>query len=214
MKEAVFLSASVPDPNRAPEYARSADSVAISAAVTALAYTTLGRRPLVWGGHPAITPMVWVVAESIGVNYGEWVTLYQSKFFKDQFPEDNSKFQNVIYTDAVIGDQDASLRELRKRMFKENTFDTGVFIGGMEGVLQEYKLFRDYQPNAALVPVISTGGAVLELAKSFPERDLVDDFDYVALFHRRLGIDSRERRYRSPKEQPPNIPDRLVRTPQ
>jgi hypothetical protein len=66
----------------------------------------------------------------------------------------------------------------------------------MKGILDEFQLFRDYQPKAAFVPVISTGGAVLELARSFPEGDLVVDFDYIALFHRRLGIDPRERRYR------------------
>jgi len=210
MTDAVFLSASVPDPSRAPDYAKSADSVAISAAVTALIYTTLGRRMLIWGGHPAITPMIWVVAESMDVDYGGWVRLYQSNFFEDQFPEDNKMFQNVVYTDPIRGDREASLREMRIRMFKENAFDAGVFIGGMKGILDEFHLFRDYQPKAVLIPVISTGGAVLELAGSFAERDLVDDFDYVGLFHRHLGIDPREGRYRSPKEQPPNVSDRLI----
>src|SRR5688572_20092354 len=73
MADAVFLSAGVPDPKRGPEYAATADTIAINAAVSALVHVTLGRRLLVWGGQPAITPMIWVVAEDIGVDYGKWV---------------------------------------------------------------------------------------------------------------------------------------------
>ena len=63
MTDAIFLSAGVPDPRRGPEYAKTADTVAIAAAVSALVHVTLGRRLLVWGGQPAITPMIWFVAE-------------------------------------------------------------------------------------------------------------------------------------------------------
>jgi hypothetical protein len=85
MAESIFLSAGVPDPKRGPEYAASADTVAIASAVSALVYVTLGRRVLVWGGQPAITPMIWIVAQDIGVDYGRWVHLYQSRYFKDEF---------------------------------------------------------------------------------------------------------------------------------
>lgn len=83
---AVFLSAVVPDP-AAKHFLGDGDSVAISAAVSALLEVTLGRRKLVWGGHPAITPMVWAFAESMGVDYGDWVLLYQSLRFEDEFPK-------------------------------------------------------------------------------------------------------------------------------
>src|SRR3954447_11345320 len=89
MSEAIFLSAGVPDPTRGAEYAQTADTVAITAAVSALVHVTLGRRLLVWGGQPAITPMIWVIAEGLGIEYGGWVKLYQSKHFKDEYPEDN-----------------------------------------------------------------------------------------------------------------------------
>lgn len=86
MPEAIFLSASVPDGRRAPDFAATADTVAITAAVSALVHVVLGRRLLIWGGHPAITPMIWTVAENFGVDYGRWVQLYQSLYFKDEFP--------------------------------------------------------------------------------------------------------------------------------
>ncbi len=86
MKEAVFLSASVPDPKRAPNFAKTADAVAITAAVGALVYVTLGRRRLVWGGHPAITPMIWVVAESLKVDYGSWGQVVSEQLFQQRVP--------------------------------------------------------------------------------------------------------------------------------
>jgi hypothetical protein len=211
MTESVFLSASIPDPKRAPQYAHTADSVAITAAVGALVYVTLGRRRLVWGGHPAITPMIWVIAESMKVDYGQWVKLYQSKFFKDEFPEDNDRFKNVTFTDVVDGDREKSLRHMRERMFKEQSFDSAVFIGGMAGIVDEFDLFVSLQPKAQVVPVLSTGGATLDLeqkVKSLPG-DLRDDLDYVALFHKYLKVSPKERRFADPNTQPAKLSDRI-----
>lgn len=204
MGEAIFLSASVPDPVRGPEYAKTADAVAIAAAVSALVHVVLGRRPLVWGGHPAITPMVLVVADGLGLEYGRWVKLYQSRHFADEFPEDNARFQNVVFTDDVERDREKSLLAMRERMFKENAFRAAVFIGGMGGIIDEFDLFRRFQPDAATVPVVSTGGAVLRIAERLPglDRDLAEDLDYVAVFHRHLGISVKEQRYERPEDQP------------
>lgn len=209
----IFLSAGVPDPKRGPEYAATADTVAIGAAVSALVHVTLGRRLMVWGGQPAITPMIWVVAQDIGVDYGRWVRLYQSRHFKDEFPEDNERFGNVTYTDDVEGDREKSLLAMRERMFSEHAFEAAVFIGGMGGIVQEYELFRRLQPNAAVIPVVSTGGATLEVAARAGAllADLADDLDYVALFHRHLGVSVREERFRSPDEQPAAIDARFWR---
>lgn len=213
--EAIFLSAGVPDPKRGPDFAATADSVAITAAVTALVHVTLGRRLLVWGGHPSITPMVWVVAEGVGVDYGGWVKLYQSRFFEDEFPEDNQRFDNVSYSDPVAGHREMSLAAMRERMFSESRFSAAVFIGGMAGVVDEFRLFREKQPDATIVPVASTGGAALEIARYLPSStpDLLDDLDYVALFHRHLGISEREDRFRTPSEQPEAAHDRYWKPP-
>jgi hypothetical protein len=62
MTFAVFLSASVPDPKRDPKYYRTADVTAIRDAVRALVTIVLPKARLVWGGHPAITPPVRVIA--------------------------------------------------------------------------------------------------------------------------------------------------------
>jgi hypothetical protein len=213
MDEAIFLSASVPDPKRSPKYAATADTVAITAAVSAIVYVTLGRRMLIWGGHPAITPMIWVVAQDVGVNYGSWVRLYQSRYFEDEYPEDNERFRNVVYTDDVGNDREKSLLEMRERMFAEHTFKAAVFIGGMDGIVKEFELFRRFQPRGLVVPVASTGGATLEVASKvgLDLGDLADDFDYVTLFHRHLDISVRENRYRNAEEQPKAVEERLWR---
>lgn len=210
MSGAVFLSAGVPDPRRGPEYAATADTVAITAAVSALVHVVLGRRQLVWGGQPAITPMIHVVADAMEIDYGRWVRLYQSRIFEDEFPEDNARFANVIYTDAVNDDREASLRKMRERMFSEVHFDAAVFIGGMRGIVDEYELFRALQPRATLLPIPSSGGAVLEVVRrmELSREDQVQVRDYVQLFHDRLGISEREKRYPTPAQQPLALEDR------
>lgn len=204
MTESVFLSAGVPDPKRGPEYAATSDTVAITAAVSALLHVTLGRRELVWGGHPAITPMIWIVAQEVGVDYSAWVRLYQSRFFQDEFPEDNERFHNVTYVEQVAQDRQESLLAMRESMFLDNSFTSAVFIGGMGGILDEFELFRKLQPNAQVLPVVSTGGASIIVAERLGSvaSDLRSDMDYIGVFHRHLGFSFREERFRTPKEQP------------
>jgi hypothetical protein len=213
MTEAIFLSAGVPDPKRGSKYAETADTVAITSAVSALVHVTLGRRPLVWGGQPAITPMIWVVAQDVGIDYGRWVRLYQSRYFQDEFPEDNERFQNVTFTEDVKRNREDSLLRMRQRMFTEHVFKAAIFIGGMGGIVQEFELFRKLQPHAAVVPVVSTGGATLEVAARMEPLppDLTTERDYVALFHRHLGISVKEERFRSPFEQPAAVEQRFWR---
>jgi hypothetical protein len=211
MTDAIFLSAGVPDPKRGPQYAKTADTVAIAAAVSALVHVTLGRRLLVWGGEPAITPMIWAVADGLDLDYGGWVKLYQSKHFRDEFPEDNQRFRNVTYTDDIPQDRKRSLRLMREKMFADFNFTAAVFIGGMGGIIEEFELLQKLQPKAAALPIVSTGGATQDVAKRMTtvSPDLSDDLDYVALFHRRLGISVKEQRYRRPDDQPADVSDRL-----
>lgn len=191
---AIFLSAGVPDASKL-HYMGEADTAAISAAVSALLFVSLGRRPLVWGGHPAITPMIWTYAEALDVDYGRWVTLYQSDFFEDDFPEENSRFANVVVTKAVGDDLARSLEVMRRRMISENTFDAAVFIGGMRGIFDEYQMFMELAPQAAVLPIMSTGGAAEELGLELnASKDFINELDYVELFYKKLAIDPNEPR--------------------
>ncbi len=91
---AIFLSASIPVIGRGT-YFETADPFLIQLAVRELMTLALGRRRIIWGGHPAITPMVWAVCEDLGVNYADAVVLYQSRFFEELFPEENKHFARM-----------------------------------------------------------------------------------------------------------------------
>ena len=143
----VFLSASVPKVGRG-NFSDDANPFLIQLAVRELATTIVRSGNLIWGGHPSITPMIWAVCEYLQVPYGEHVKLYQSRYFEEDFPEENDHFKNVVFVDRIDNSLEPSLKEMRRRMLTEEKFDAGVFIGGMEGVLVEYELFKEYQSHA------------------------------------------------------------------
>ncbi|GLS05405.1 hypothetical protein GCM10007860_25570 [Chitiniphilus shinanonensis] len=190
---AIFLSASVP--TREP-YSSDCRPQEIQAAVNALALVVLGRKKLVWGGHPAITPLLWSAAQAVGVEYTLAVELFQSRLFQKVLPAENRHFANVRLVDAVGEDVEASLLEMRKAMFTSTEFEAAVFIGGMHGILDEHKLLTSYWPNATCIPIAQTGGAARQLASDLhylPPDDLAP-LDFVALLYRGLGIRPSQKR--------------------
>lgn len=179
MTEAIFLSASVPDPRRKPIYYRTADVVAIREAVRALATVTLGRALLVFGGHPAITPLVRQVGEALGKL--DKVRIYQSRLFVTAAPADNDAFRWLQWVDAVEGDERASLRVMREAMLRRRSFRAAVFIGGMEGIDEEFAMFQQMHPRTLCLPVASTGAAALTLHERL--RPSLDGETLAALAH-------------------------------
>lgn len=194
MSDEIFLSASVPILGRG-EYYKTADPLLIQSAVRAFAEIVLGRRRIVWGGHPTITPMLMEACVHLGVSYANSVTLYQSKFFEEEFPEENEFFGNVEFTPTVGGDREASLLLMRHEMLSRPNLSAAIFIGGMEGVSAEVDMFKLHHPQATQIFVGSTGGAALEhaLLEGMPE-DEASSIDYFKLFHSQLGIAANEPR--------------------
>ncbi len=190
---AIFLSASIPV---RPPFDADARPQEIQSAVNALTQVVLGRKKLVWGGHPAITPLLWAAAQSIGVKYSDAVELFQSKFFEEDFPLENSNFANVNYVDAVENDRDKSISAMRDAMLSSAEFDAAIFIGGMEGVHVEHELFSKKWPSAVCIPLEQTGGASRELAKrtSYCIPNHLAPLDFVALLYHELQIRPRQRR--------------------
>lgn len=186
---AVFLSASVPVAGRG-NYYETANPFLIQTAVREFVTTALGRRLIVWGGHPAITPMVWAVCEDLGVEFAKSVVLYQSSFFKDIFPEENKRFGNVVYVDATAGDREKSLLRMRETMLSRKDLDAAVFVGGMEGILAEYDLFAKFHPKAKVVTVPAAGGAARQLAEKLGVSSVADlrNVDFAKLFHVELNV--------------------------
>tara|TARA_R110000868_G_scaffold131418_2_gene341469 strand:- start:22470 stop:23072 length:603 start_codon:yes stop_codon:yes gene_type:complete len=187
----IFLSASIPLPERDAKYTDTADIIAIRDAVIALSMVVLPNHRIIWGGHPSITPLIYYVMEKLDLNIQEHVTIYQSRLFEKFFPADNNKFQNIVLTDAVENDREKSLLYMRERMLSEFDFSAAVFIGGMEGIEVEYKMFKEKHPNALILPIASTGAATkiiydIVLPEEEKNERFVKDYGYMSLFQKYL----------------------------
>jgi hypothetical protein len=185
----IFLSASIPLEERHKKYFETADVIAIRDAVRALATVVIPKSILVWGGHPAITPLIRYVLNTMQTNVKDHVTLFQSNFFRDKFPEDNQFFENVVIVPEGK-DLASSLERMRTEMFTKYDFKAGIFIGGMEGIEDEFNMFRQAHPMALLLPVASTGAAAGIIYNNMtpkPDTRLLTDYAYMALFKSLLG---------------------------
>jgi hypothetical protein len=186
----IFLSASIPYQERDKKYFDTADIVAIRDSVKALATVVIPKAHLIWGGHPAITPLIRFVMGNMNSNLKKHITLYQSIFFEEYFPEDNFYFENIILTEKEK-DRDSSLLRMRNEMIENNNYSVGIFIGGMEGVIEEFELFRKFHAKALFLPIASTGSAAKIIYEDInPKLDnrLLNDYAYMALFRDLLNI--------------------------
>jgi hypothetical protein len=182
----VFLSASIPLPTRNEVYFRTADVIAIRDAIRALTIVISQKQcELVFGDHPAILPMIRLQLAQLGLPVGRFVNVYVSSFFKTDFPEDLAAFEKTIVVDAVDGDREKSLAAMRGRML-EGPFCCGIFVGGMEGVEQEFDLFCAKHPTVPAYPIASSGAAAAiiyerEIAISRKNPALRDEVSYLGL---------------------------------
>lgn len=193
--DAIFLSASVPVVGRG-HYHETANPFLIQSAVRELVISVIRTHRIVWGGHPSITPMIWSICEDLGVDYAKSVILYQSRFFQDRFPEENQHFGNVVFTEAIPNDREASLTAMREEMLARDDLVAAVFIGGMEGVEAELVIFQNHHPDGVVIPVAAPGGAARQIAVrtaggTTPD---LDDVDFARLFHHALKLDAPKRR--------------------
>jgi len=161
-----------------------------------LLIVALGRRKIVFGGHPAITPMIVSICADLRVEVANCVVLYQSRFFEGQFPEEIACFKDVVYTESVPGDRKASLLRMRQAMLSRSNLNAAVFIGGMEGVLEEHQIFTRFHPNGIVLALSAPGGAAKRLANNTTALNTMEmeGVDFARLFYRGLGIDPKEGR--------------------
>ena len=113
----IFLSAGVPTIDRPAKYYDTADVIAIRDSVIALASTVLAVKGyhLIWGGQPAITPLIALVLERYNLMMANKVTLYQSYEFEKFFPKENANVGHIIYTEKRENIE-ASLLLMRSKM--------------------------------------------------------------------------------------------------
>ena len=180
----IFLSASIPFTERNKKYINTCDVTSIRDAVIALTSVVIKDYRLIWGGHPAITPVISRVLNILEYNVSEHVMLYQSKWFVEQFPKENKDMPKVVLTEKKDSLEE-SLLEMRNKMIGNNEFMAAFFIGGMEGVEIEYDMFKQFHPDTPMFPIASTGAAAKILFnkhKNEYDIELENNLAYMSLF--------------------------------
>lgn len=81
--------------------------------------------------------------------------------------------------------KEESLKLMREEMICQNNYIAGIFIGGMEGVEEEFELFSKSHSEALLLPVATTGAAAKIIfdknSRKFDNR-LKTEFTYMTMF--------------------------------
>lgn len=186
----VFLSASIPDPQR---WSGNADPLAITDAVVAFARTfmTAGAR-LVTAAHPTIAPLLLYVAAELPDRRSRLIVTYQSEVFQDVLPAATQRFRDegigeFNWTPAVPGEQplpgecEGSLELMRRRMLGESKPSAAAFVGGMEGIPQEFSIFTALYPDAPTYAAGKPGGEAQALVERSPS-SLQGELMHSAIF--------------------------------
>lgn len=201
---AVFLSASIPDPQR---WDGDFDPLEITDAVVAIGRTILSAGgKLVTAAHPTVAPLLLYVAAELPRKKEVGVLVYQSAALEEILPEVTLRFETegvgkLIRTPAAPGEPadpqkaPGSLAIMRTRMLTETEPSAAVFIGGMEGIPIEHALFKKLWPSRPTYSLGRPGGEARRLAgaSESPLRDLLFDGAVYPAIARRIVADIAER---------------------
>jgi hypothetical protein len=85
---------------------------------------------------------------------------------------------------------------MRKKMLSRDDLVEAVFIGGMEGIFEEYTLFTELHPKAKILAVPAPGGAARQLAERLGVKGETNlqNVDFAKFFHVELKVASNEPR--------------------
>lgn len=162
----VFLAASFPSGERGQHY-EPFDAGAIADAVTAVVRAVLANDgKMLFGGHPTITPLVLLVARELRCNNA--VEVFQSAWFEDQITQETRALaaagHGTIRWTARCATREESLRAMRAQMLSDAyTPAAAVFVGGMEGIEDEYRQVTESWPGTPRIPLPGPGGAAARL---------------------------------------------------
>ncbi|MGE3961941.1 MAG: hypothetical protein AB7F65_09700 [Dehalococcoidia bacterium] len=186
----IFLSASIP--TRRP-WDEASDPFEITDAVVAFTRAVLtGGGRIVTAAHPTIAPLILYVAAELPIEFIEApVIVYQSEVFRDVLPSATVEMAerglaDMRYTPAVSGEPPdpvaapGSLLLMRRQLLGEVQPSACVFVGGMEGIFDEYDLAISLVPDAPRFVLGAPGGAAAELAGA--EQELVNGFAYGRVY--------------------------------
>jgi hypothetical protein len=181
--KAVFLSASFPSGERGARF-EPVDPAAIADAVSSLIRATFvaGGR-VVFGGHPTITPLVLLGAAEYSQKGS--VDIFQSQWFAVDTPTETLRLEHegygTIHWTKRRGSREESLTLMREEMLGRSRPVAAAFIGGMEGLFEEWDLVGALLPECVRVPFAGPGGAARQLAET---RELPDKVRELATSRR------------------------------
>ena len=142
------------------------DPSGIADAVSAFSRAILkSNGRLVFGGHPTITPLVLMISRELRVK--DSVIVFQSRWFEDlQIPEvaeiEDEQLGVVKWT-RKENTRDESLQLMRAEMIESIRYSGALFIGGMEGISDEYDMVKGQDCRTLCIPVAGPGGAASQL---------------------------------------------------
>lgn len=146
-----------------------------------------------------------IAARTLRESTGPRVVLWQSEAFRDTWAEPSRRLATmpgvtVRWTPAIDGELfdtsrlgspqcQKSLAHMREAMIEATAPVAMVAIGGMEGIEDEFEIFRKLRETAPVYALPSTGGAARILAENHPQA--VRSFDaevreHVREFRRRV----------------------------
>jgi hypothetical protein len=177
----VFLSSSIPVRGWQGDYEPLEITDAVVACVSAI---WIAGGKILYGGHPAIAPLLLSVAQDFRPEAEEnqasaedpLVTVYQSSLYESLIPAETrhleaARLGRIRFIPAAPGELPergrnlASLDLMRQAMLaRENDPAFALFIGGMEGIVDEYRQFRTQFPGRPVYPIGAPGGEARKLA--------------------------------------------------
>jgi hypothetical protein len=100
------------------------------------------------------------------------IKIYQSDYFKIEISKYTQnlvekKIGVIVWTENVEGNLERSLKLMREKMISENNPIAAIFIGGMEGIEEEFEIYRKKYPNRSIYLIGSTGGATRILSQRY-----------------------------------------------
>jgi hypothetical protein len=168
----LLLSASFPALGERGDRYRPYDADAIADAVATLVDATFAAHGrLIFGGHPTITPLVMNMAAARNVR--DAVDVFQSGWYADRITQptlelERRGFGRILPTEKLDTEPN-SLRLMRARMIgQSNDLAAAVFVGGMEGIEEEYREVGLRQPAIPRLTITAPGGAAARLASVGP----------------------------------------------
>ena len=184
----IFLSASIPTLGR--EYFEGSNPLLIREAVVAFTRVCMEYDiEFYFGGHPAISPLVYQIAKNYIGEKEAPIRIYQSEWFKDMTPAEIKYYGNIVWT-PKCEDVGSSVQLMRKLMFEENK-DTccAVFIGGMDGIIDEAKKISSLCPDIKMLPMASTGcaSAVVYHEMGIKNEDMESNLVFLSAFRKLLA---------------------------